>query len=177
MVLPILIPAALALAREFLPDLVTAIAGDASGKVASAVLDQVEDITGTRDAGKAAAILRADPDKLVALRGQAIAAVQAIEQAYLADRQDARRMAVERLKGGGSDTRPNVMLVMAGLTLIVIVVVLAKWGFDLPDMVIGILASIAGGIVQMLNAAFQFEFGSSRGSKSKDELLALTRGD
>lgn len=175
MVLPILIPAALALAREFLPDLVSSIAGDASGKVASAVLDQVEDITGTRDAGKAAAILRADPDKLVALRGQAIAAVQAIEQAYLADRQDARRMAVERLKNGGSDTRPNVMLIVAGVALVSIIVVLAMWGFDVPDTAIGVLSMVAGGLVKMLGDAFAYEFGSSRGSKSKDELLALTR--
>jgi hypothetical protein len=156
--LPLLIPAALALAKEFLPDLVGKIAGDTSGRVAGAVLDQVESMTGTREPDAAAAILRADPDKVLALRGQVIEAYERIEVAYLADRQSARAM-------------------VAGATAVLLacIVVLVAYREGIPGEAVGIISTVAGLAGGCLKDAFGFEFGSSRGSKDKDTLAALAR--
>jgi hypothetical protein len=173
--LPLLIPAALALAKEFLPDLVGKIAGDTSGRVAGAVLDQVESMTGTREPDAAAAILRADPDKVLALRGQVIEAYERIEVAYLADRQSARAMAVERVKAGGTDMRANLMIAGATAVLLACIVVLVAYREGIPGEAVGIISTVAGLAGGCLKDAFGFEFGSSRGSKDKDTLAALAR--
>lgn len=173
--LPLLIPAALALAREFLPDLVGRIAGDTSGRVAGAVLDQVEGLTGTREPAAAAAILRADPDAVLALRGQVIEAYERIEIAYLADRQSARAMAVGRVQAGGTDTRANLMIAGATSVLLACIVVLVVYRAGIPGEAVGIISTVAGLAGACLKDAFAFEFGSSRGSKDKDNLIALSR--
>ncbi len=49
-------------------------------------------------------------------------------------------------------------------------IIVATWAgrFDMPDQVFALLNMAAGMILGMIKDAFQFEFGSSRGSKEKD---------
>lgn len=89
------------------------------------------------------------------------------EQAYLKDTQDARAKAIERRKAGGDDTRANVMLISAfvAVTGIVALLVLAP---DVPEVVSGFVIGIGGMFARNIGSAFDFEFGSSRGSKMKE---------
>lgn len=99
------------------------------------------------------------------------------EQARLADVQDARAKAIARREVGGDDLRGNLMLVAAFFAIIAIValLILVK---DIPPEVVGFVIGIGGMFARNIGSAFDFEFGSSRGSKSKDakietQLVAL----
>jgi hypothetical protein len=93
------------------------------------------------------------------------------EQAYLADIQDARAKAIQRREAGGGDTRANVLLALAFFAVIAIValVILVP---EINQTVLGFVIGIGGMFARNIGSAFDFEFGSSKGSKIKDEKLA-----
>jgi hypothetical protein len=92
------------------------------------------------------------------------------EKAYLADVQNARSMALERRKAGGDDRRANIMLVSAFVAVIALVALLILIP-DVPGEVAGFVIGIGGMFARNIGSAFDFEFGSSKGSKDKDAKL------
>jgi hypothetical protein len=60
--------------------------------------------------------------------------------------------------------------------LIACIVVLGWMRDDIPGEVVGIISTVAGIFGSCLKDAFAFEFGSSRGSKEKDTLMASMGG-
>lgn len=93
-----------------------------------------------------------------------------LDEAYLKDRQDARSRDVKLKQAGYANRRADAMLVMAFVSFIVIVYFAWDGRLDMPDQVFALLNMAAGMILGMIKDAFQFEFGSSRGSKEKDLL-------
>jgi hypothetical protein len=71
-----------------------------------------------------------------------------------------------------SDTRANVLAIGAVAVLIACLGVLTVWRQEIPGEVVGVISTVAGIAGACLRDAFQFEFGSSRGSRQKDILLA-----
>lgn len=71
-----------------------------------------------------------------------------------------------------NDTRANVLSIGAVLGLITCVVVLTFFRGQIPGEAVGVISTVAGIFGACLRDAFQFEFGSSRGSRDKDALLA-----
>lgn len=95
------------------------------------------------------------------------------DRMYLADRQSARERDVELRKlTGGDNKRADVMVALDVIGLITCLAVLVFFRKEIPGEVVGILSTIAGIFGACLRDAHQFEFGSSRGSKDKDDLLA-----
>jgi hypothetical protein len=88
-------------------------------------------------------------------------------RAHLADRQDARRTSVSRREAGGGDLRGNVMLITAFVAVTAIVALLIMTP-DVPPEVTGFVIGIGGMFARNIGSAFDFEFGSSRGSRDKD---------
>jgi hypothetical protein len=72
----------------------------------------------------------------------------------------------------GRNKRLNIMVVGAALGLICCLLMLTFYKGDLPGEVVGIISTIAGIFGACLKDAYSFEFGSSRGSKDKDEKLS-----
>lgn len=71
-----------------------------------------------------------------------------------------------------NDTRANVLVIGAVVVLVASLGVLTAWRKEIPGEVVGVIGTIAGIAGACLRDAFQFEFGSSRGSREKDALLA-----
>lgn len=167
-----LIPLAVALA-QFAPSLMRFFgAGEASAAVAEKVVGIAAGITGTKDPAEILASLKANAELAHQFNMAMLAADADLEKAYLADRQDARRRDIELRKlTGGKNKRADVMVIGAVVGLISCLVVLVFFKKDIPGEVVGIVSTIAGIFGACLRDAFQFEFGSSRGSKDKDELL------
>jgi hypothetical protein len=86
---------------------------------------------------------------------------------------DARARDVELRKAtGGRNVRADIMVVAAAIGLLACVLVLVAFRQGMPGEAVGIISTVAGIFGACLKDAFSFEFGSSRGSKEKDEALA-----
>jgi hypothetical protein len=168
MALP-LIQAALGLVN-FAPSLLRFFgAGEKSAGVAEKVAGIAQAITGTSSPDAALAAIEKDPALALEFKKAVLAADTDLEQAYLADRQDARARDVEiRKLTGGDNRRADIMIVGAVVGLLACLAVLVFFRGQIPGEVVGIVSTIAGLFGACLRDAFQFEFGSSRGSKEKD---------
>lgn len=167
------ITAALALA-QFAPQILRYFGvGEKPVAVAEKVVAIAQDITGTDGPAHALAKLQADPALVQQFNLAVLAADTELEKAALADREDARARDIKvRELSGGKNTRADVMVGGAVLGLVSCLLVLVFFRQEVPGEVVGIVSTIAGIFGACLRDAFQFEFGSSRGSKEKDELLA-----
>jgi len=168
-----LIAAALEIAKLAAPKLVRHLTdSDSAAATAERVIGIAQQVTGTATPDAALAKLQADPNLVVQMniRSQEIEADT--EKAYLADRQSARARDVELAKAGMRNKRADVMVIGVTLGLIACLGVLALYRKEMPGEVVGILSMIAGIFGACLKDAFAFEFGSSRGSKEKDAMMA-----
>lgn len=165
-----LIPAALSLAAEFAPTLIRKLAGDDAGDVAEKVVSAAQAITGTGSPEAAMEALKADPALAAKFRTDMATLEVELEKAYLLDRQDARKRDVAIRQAGQMNWRADLMIVCAVVALIFLVWQINARLDILPE-VLAIYNMAIGALLKMLGDAFQFEFGSSRGSKEKDSLL------
>jgi hypothetical protein len=168
-----LIPIALALA-QFAPSVLRFFgAGAASTAVAEQVAGIAQSVTGATTPEAALAMLRENASLAQQFNLAVLQQDGELEQAYLADRQNARQRDVDvRRLTGGTNVRADVMIVGVVLGLLACLGTLILFRKDIPGEVVGIISTVAGIFGACLRDAFQFEFGSSRGSKDKDELLA-----
>ncbi|MGR3839722.1 MAG: hypothetical protein ACU0A2_15350 [Cognatishimia sp.] len=175
------IPIALALAKEYAPDLVGAIVGKGGEKVARNVIQTVESVTGqaipldnpsAAEAGAAAALALAKTNPELAVKVcLRLAEIEVeVERAYLEDRSDARDRDIAIRSAGQMNWRADAMVVCAAAALIACVV--AAVSDSIGQAALSLVTVIAGGLLTMLKSAFDFEFGSSRGSKAKDGAMA-----
>lgn len=167
-----LIPIALGLA-QYAPSLLRFFgAGEQSTAVADKVAGLAQAVTGAPTPADALIAIKASAELQARFAEQALAMDGTLEQAYLADRQDARRRDVALVQAGRHNVRADVMVLFDALGLIACLVVLTFWRKEIPGEVVGLLSTIAGIFGLCLRDAHQFEFGSSRGSREKDTLLA-----
>ncbi|CAA7621209.1 hypothetical protein [Magnetospirillum sp. UT-4] len=176
MALP-LIPLALRLAAEFAPGLVRSLAGDKAADVAGQVIKAAETATGVTfadpaDGDRAMAILRERPELLTQFKRDMATLEVELEKAYLADRQDARSRDVELAKVGRKNVRADAMVIVAFVAVVAIAALLALGKVDGNTAAGGFLISVGGMFARNIGTAFDFEFGSSRGSEQKNMLLA-----
>lgn len=68
--------------------------------------------------------------------------------------------------------RLNLMVIGAALGLVFCLMVLTTYKGDLPGEVVGIISTVSGIFGTCLKDAYSFEFGSSRGSKDKDDRIS-----
>jgi hypothetical protein len=169
MALPALIPIALGLA-QFAPSLMRFFgAGDTSVAVAEKVVGVAQAMTGASTPEEALATMRENAQLQQQFNLAVLQMDGDLEQAYLADRQDARRRDIAFLQAGKVNARANAMVAMDAIGLIACLVVLTLFRKEIPGEVVGLLSTIAGIFGLCLRDAHQFEFGSSRGSRDKDD--------
>lgn len=170
MPLPI-VPIALALA-QFAPSLMRYFgAGESSVAVAEKVVGVAQVVTGASNPEEALAAMRENAAHQQQFNMAVLQMDQELEQAYIADRQNARARDVEFIKAGRNNTRADLMVVGAVVGLIACLLVLAFFRHQVPGEVVGIVSTIAGIFGACLRDAFQFEFGSSRNNQVKDDTI------
>jgi len=172
MPLPLLATMVMPLVTEFAPTLIRKFAGDTAGTVAEAVAQTAQKVTGqdvsTPEGLQAAQeALRKDPALSLKFKESMAEVEVRIEEAYLADRQDARARDVALRKSGDGNIRANVMLALAFLAVVIIAALLTLGTVKGDSAIAGFLIGIGGMFARNIGSAFDFEFGSSRGSKEK----------
>lgn len=166
------ITAAVSLAATFAPSVVRWIAGDQAGEVADKVVKVAQQVTGTSTADAAQKALSEHPELVIQFQMQMAGVNADLEKAYLTDRQSARARDVELHKAGYRNTRADVMLILAFLSLVTILFLVYFGRLDMPGEVVAILNMSCGALLKMIGDAFAFEYGSSRSSREKDQLLS-----
>lgn len=175
MALPI-IPIALGLA-QYAPQIASFLGGgDKSAAVASKVASIAQSVSGTKTPAEALDAIRADAGLQQQFQLAVLAANTELDRLYLADVQDARKRDVAIMQAGRHNVRADIMVIAAAVGLVACLVSLIWFRQGLPGEAVGIISTVAGIFGACLRDAFQFEFGSSRGSKSKDELLSRQIG-
>lgn len=147
-------------------------AGDDTTAVAEKVASIAQTVTGAPTPEAALEALRADAAAQAAFRQRTLELDAQLETAYLADRQDARKRDVALAQAGRRNVRADVMVAGAVAGLLACLWVLVFFRGSVPGEVVGIVSTIAGLFGACLRDAFAYEFGSSRGSMQKTELLA-----
>lgn len=154
---------------QFAPAVIRWVTGSQQAEAAAtAVVDIAKQVTGTATGPDALAALQADPALQLQYRQAVMAQEADLDKAYLADRQDARKRDVALAEAGLRNRRADWMVICAALGLIACLSVLILLKGQLPGEVVGIVSTVAGIFGACLRDAFQFEFGSSRESRSKD---------
>ena len=162
---------------------VGAIVGAGAGSVISMVASALG-VEPTQDAITSA--ISADPQALLKLKELEYTHKETLEKLVLdrekldverehdilADKQSARKRDELYITAGKTNVRANVMLIAAFTAVIVMATVIILFCAGMSDLVIGSLLTIIGAFVKDIGTAFDFEFGSSRGSNEKNDVMA-----
>ncbi len=107
---------------------------------------------------------------------QAVIAVEAdLDKAYLADRADARKRDTKFIEVGKRNVRADLMFILAVVVTCALVWVVWK-DPGINEYVKGIFTLVLGRFLGYLDNIYNFEFGSTRSSKTKDTTIEnLTR--
>lgn len=146
--------------------------GEKPVAVAEQVISIAQQVTGTASGPEALDALRVNAQQAHEFNLAVLNADRALEEAFLADRKDARARDIALHQAGYRNTRADLMVIFDVIGLVACLVVLSLFRAQIPGEVVGLLSTIAGIFGLCLRDAHQFEFGSSRGSREKDGVLA-----
>lgn len=175
------ITTAMALA-QFAPQVIRWITGsDKAAEAAGKVVDIAEAVTG-KGGIETVDALRADPTLVLQFRTSVLQVEADLDKAYLADRADARAREVALAQAGQRNTRADMMVRWAAIgtaggffAMVILGVLKARYPDGINEGVFGALlaqiATITSFFGLCLRDAYQYEFGSSRGSADKSALI------
>ncbi len=157
---------------QYAPSIIKWLSGsEKAEEAAQKVIDVARVVTGKQDASEAVVAIQADPAVLMQFR-QAMANIEAdMDRAYLADRQNARGRDVAFVQAGRWNIRADLLALLSVTGLIVCVWFVAR-DSSLPERAVNAIMFVAGTLAACVRDVFAFEFGSSRGSRDKDALIA-----
>jgi hypothetical protein len=167
MPLPLLALAA-QLVPYLLPKVAKALGGDKAEKVAETVVGIAEAVTGKKGSDAVEAV-KANPETALAYLKAQMDQEWRLEELVVDDRKDARLRDRAFIAMGKWNFRADLMVMGCVVALCYIVNEIA--GTEIKPEVLAIFNMAVGALLKMLGDAFAFEFGSSRGSKEKDEAL------
>lgn len=167
----LVIAAALEIAKLAAPKIIGHIAGDKAEEVAERVVDLAQSVTGTSTPEAALSKLQADPNLVMQFNIRAQEIEADLDKAYLADRQSARSRDVALAQAGHYNWRSDVLALLAVGGLVLSVWFIAR-DSDMPERAVNAIMFVAGVLASAVRDVYGFEFGSSRDSRNKTEIIA-----
>ncbi|MDR1365048.1 MAG: hypothetical protein LBJ42_00490 [Holosporales bacterium] len=166
-----IIQAALALA-QFTPKVARWLSGTKTESISKKIVDIAKTVTNTTDEFQAIEKLKEDKNMYSLFQQALINSEREIELAMIKDKENARYRDIAIINSGKRNKRADVMAISAAFGLTLCLAVICIFRRELPGEVVGIISTIAGIFGSCLRDAYNFEFGSSRGSKEKDQTVA-----
>jgi len=160
---------AFALATRYAPEAMRWLTGN--DKAAAAVIGVAQAVTGKGDGAAALAALQASPEQRLQFRRELLNQQAQLDLAYLGDRMDARDRDVKLVQAGTHNRRADVLIALAFAGCLLVGLVLVFGGIDGSSAVGGYLIAVGTLFAQRIGTAFDFEFGSSRSSREKDDTI------
>jgi hypothetical protein len=148
-------------------------------QVSEKIIEIAKNITKARNESDAIARLKEDKNMLLLFQKAVLAAECEIDVAVIKDKESARTRDIAIIDSGRKNMRADIMVIAAAIGLFICLTAIVLYRNDLPGEAVGIISTIAGIFGSCLKDAYNFEFGSSRGSKEKDRTVAamLNRRD
>lgn len=145
-------------------------AGDTGQKIAEHVGEIAQSITGAKTPEEALAGIAASEEKKQQFQLAVNAQMQNWDAMYLADVQNARSRDVEIRKTGQKNYRADTMYILA--VLVIVGITYLVWTTpQVDDFIKGVATLILGRFLGYLDGIYNFEFGSTRTSRDKDETI------
>lgn len=156
---------------KFAPKIIKWITGsDKAEKAAEQVVSIAESVTG-KTGQEVIDALAANQALVLQFRQSVMANETELDKAYLADRADARARDTEYVKAGRSNHRADLLALLAVTGLVLCVWFVAK-DATLPERAVNAIMFCAGVLASAVRDVYSFEFGSSRSSKEKDDVIS-----
>ncbi|MDR2412240.1 MAG: hypothetical protein LBD66_01350 [Holosporales bacterium] len=162
------IATALSLA-EFAPVIRRWVTGPSALANAKIVVTSARQITKSRDPVEMVRLFRESPERVGLLRAELLSLSEQLEDSLLKSSQEERVRTLMTVLAGKKNLRGDIMVLAAALGLVFCLSVLVFFKDTLPGEAVGIISTIAGIFGSCLKDAYGFEFGSSRGSRDKDD--------
>lgn len=160
---------ALALA-QFAPSLMRMFGvGEKSASAAEKVIDIAKGVTGATSPEQALEMLKVSTERQAEFNMAVLKSNTELETAYLADIDSARKRDSEFIKSGAHNYRADTMYVLAVLVILALVFVVLK--SDLNEYAKGITTLVLGRFLGYLDNIYNFEFGATRSSRTKDDTI------
>lgn len=161
---------ALALA-QFAPSLMRMFGvGDKNVATAEKVIDLAKGVTGANSGEQALEMMRVNSERAAEFNMAVLKNNSELEVAYLTDVASARIRDTELRKSGSNNRRADTMY---GLSVVVVgVLVWAVFTSDMDEYAKGIVTLVLGRFLGYLDNIYNFEFGSTRASKIKDDTIS-----
>lgn len=168
---------------QFAPAIVKWITGsDKAEQAAEKVVEIAQVVTGKPNGEEALSAIKADPALVLQFRQAVMQNEADLDKAYLADRQNARQRDVDLAKIGHPNTRANWMVALDVVGLLASLGGMLALGWFKASHPEAVTEGVFGALLAQLSTlasyfglclrdAHQFEFGSSRGSREKDQFL------
>lgn len=154
---------------EFAPIIRRWISGPSAPANAKMVVATARQITKSRDPVEIVRLFREDPGKVKLFQVELLSLSEQMEDSILKSAQEERVRNLTAILAGRKTMRGDIMVLAAALGLIFCLSVLVFYKDALPGEAVGIISTIAGIFGSCLKDAYGFEFGSSRGSRDKDD--------
>ena len=151
---------------QFVPSIIKWVSGsDKAASAAQKVVDVATAITG-KPADQVIDALKADPNLVLDFRKAVMANEIEYDKIYLADVQSARQRDVAK---GEHNYRADSMYVLAVVLVAALVYITLQ--SDLDEYAKGIITLVLGRFLGYLDGVYNFEFGTNRTSKIKDNTI------
>jgi hypothetical protein len=136
------------------------------------IFEIAKNITKSRNESDAIEKLKEDKNMLILFQKAVLAAECEIDVAAIKDKENARTRDIAIIDSGKKNKRADIMVIAAAMGLFICLAAIVFYRNELPGEAVGIISTIAGIFGSCLKDAYNFEFGSSRGSKEKDQTVA-----
>lgn len=157
---------------KFAPSVSKWISNSKIEEVSEKILSIAKNVTHSQNNNEAIEKLKSDRKLLTAFQKVLIESEKEIELAIIKDKENARSRDIAIINSGRKNRRADTMVIAAALGLVTCLVALVIYKDNLPGEAVGIISTVAGIFGSCLKDAYNFEFGSSRGSKAKDHTVA-----
>ncbi len=156
---------------NFAPQILKWVTGsDKAEAAATAVVDIAKKVTGLDKGDEAVEAVKASPELALQFRLAVMNNSSDLDKAYLADVADARKRSTLLAQAGMKNWRPDVMFILAIAVTSGLVWLIWK-DPSINEYVKGIFTLVLGRFLGYLDNIYNFEFGSTRSNKQKDETI------
>lgn len=140
-------------------------------KVAEVAASVAREVTGTESVTDAIAVLTGNTQLQWEYKIQMAGHEHRMDELYLQDTKDARARDTEFVKAGMINWRAHSMYIMAWV-VVVVAFVMVWHSQELDDFVKATVSLILGRFLGYLDQIYNFEFGSTKSSRQKDDTIA-----